>query len=75
MGGGLESLIEVGPEVFQGFNAYAEAEHAGRKVLLAGDAGATLDGGFDGAEAGGGLDEAQVCGDGVCRGCGVFGDV
>lgn len=53
-------MIEVSPEVFDGFDADTEAEERGGEVFLAWDSGAALDGGFDGSEAGGVADEAQA---------------
>ena len=60
-----ESAVEVGPEVFDVLAADAEPQQRGWQVLLAGDGGATLDRGLDGAETRGVPDDLHAFTDGV----------
>src|SRR5687768_4536233 len=57
--------IEVGPEVLDGLDAHAQPQQRGRQVLLSRNAGPPFDGGLNGPQARGVLNELQAGADGV----------
>ena len=57
--------IQIGPKILDGLDAHAQSQQRRWHVLLPGNAGPPFDGGLDGAEAGGMLDELQSSADGV----------